>query len=74
MLAITRRLAFLSLAVLGGVGQAPPLAAQGHDPSSFQEMRWRMIGPFRAHGPVLRDAGARRRSSPAASRSMLSPP
>ena len=48
MLAITRRLAFLSLAVLGGVGQAPPLAAQGHDPSSFQEMRWRMIGPFRA--------------------------
>ena len=27
---------------------ARPLVAQGYDPSLFQEMRWRMIGPFRA--------------------------
>ena len=29
-------------------GAARPVIAQGYDPSLFQEMRWRMIGPFRA--------------------------
>ena len=37
-----------ALALLGILGFAPPLVAQGYDPALFQEMRWRMIGPFRA--------------------------
>jgi photosystem II stability/assembly factor-like uncharacterized protein len=45
MLAFPRNVA---LAVLGLLGFGPPVAAQGYDPSMFQEMRWRMIGPFRA--------------------------
>src|SRR3954471_19495498 len=36
------------LAILAILGYALPAAAQGYDPSLFQEMRWRMIGPFRA--------------------------
>ena len=37
-----------SLALLAILGYGPPVTAQGYDPSMFQEMRWRMIGPFRA--------------------------
>ena len=37
-----------ALALLSILGFGPPLVAQGYDPSLFQEMRWRMIGPFRA--------------------------
>ena len=45
MLAFRRSAALVLLTFLGfGL----PLAAQSHDPSLFQEMRWRMIGPFRA--------------------------
>jgi hypothetical protein len=39
---------FVTLALLTLLGLAGPVAAQGSDPSLFQEMRWRMIGPFRA--------------------------
>jgi photosystem II stability/assembly factor-like uncharacterized protein len=45
MLALPRSAALALLAILGF---GPPLMAQGYDPSLFQEMRWRMIGPFRA--------------------------
>ena len=45
MVALVRRLALLGVAA---VTAGQPLVAQGHDPSSFQELRWRMIGPFRA--------------------------
>jgi photosystem II stability/assembly factor-like uncharacterized protein len=38
----------VTLALLTLAGLAGPVAAQGYDPSLFQEMRWRMIGPFRA--------------------------
>ena len=36
------------LAAVGLLGFGPLASAQGPDPSMFQEMRWRMIGPFRA--------------------------
>src|SRR5512132_764945 len=36
------------LALPAAVASPRPTAAQGVDPSLFQEMRWRMIGPFRA--------------------------
>jgi photosystem II stability/assembly factor-like uncharacterized protein len=45
MLAFRRQLVFVVVAALG---LAPSLDAQAVDPSLFQEMRWRMIGPFRA--------------------------
>jgi photosystem II stability/assembly factor-like uncharacterized protein len=45
MNAFARHAALVLLAILG---YASPVAAQGFDPSLFQEMRWRMIGPFRA--------------------------
>src|SRR5215216_254925 len=38
----------VTLALLVMAGYAPSVVAQGVDPSLFQEMRWRMIGPFRA--------------------------
>jgi len=38
----------VTLALLVTFGFDRPLVAQGYDPSLFQEMRWRMIGPFRA--------------------------
>ena len=39
----------VTIALLAGFGGlARPVGAQGYDPSLFQEMRWRMIGPFRA--------------------------
>src|SRR4051812_29164367 len=38
----------VTIALLSLVGLAAPAASQGSDPSLFQEMRWRMIGPFRA--------------------------
>jgi photosystem II stability/assembly factor-like uncharacterized protein len=38
----------VTIALLTTLGFAEPIASQGHDPSLFQEMRWRMIGPFRA--------------------------
>jgi photosystem II stability/assembly factor-like uncharacterized protein len=38
----------LVVTLLGAAGVARPVAAQSYDPSLFQEMRWRMIGPFRA--------------------------
>ena len=42
----TTVLALLALATLGTLGES--VAAQRPDSSLFQEMRWRMIGPFRA--------------------------
>src|SRR5262245_2830163 len=39
---------FVTVALFTFVGLAGPVAAQASDPSLFQEMRWRMIGPFRA--------------------------
>ena len=45
MHALSRTSAIALLAVLGF---ARPVVSQGHDASLFQEMRWRMIGPFRA--------------------------
>jgi photosystem II stability/assembly factor-like uncharacterized protein len=41
---------FLSVTItlLVGLAFGRPVAAQGYDPSLFREMRWRMIGPFRA--------------------------
>jgi hypothetical protein len=45
MLAFPRTAALALFTILGF---GPPLVAQGYDPSLFQEMRWRMIGPFRA--------------------------
>src|SRR5678815_4052844 len=42
----TTVLALLALATLGPLGES--VAAQRPDSSLFQEMRWRMIGPFRA--------------------------
>src|SRR5215211_1333124 len=41
-----RRTTVLALVTLGTVGES--VAAQRPDSSLFQEMRWRMIGPFRA--------------------------
>jgi photosystem II stability/assembly factor-like uncharacterized protein len=41
-------IALLVVTLLGAAGVARPVAAQSYDPSLFQEMRWRMIGPFRA--------------------------
>src|SRR4030095_6026455 len=38
----------VTLALLAALGFGSPVVAQGYDPSLFQEMRWRMIGPFRA--------------------------
>lgn len=43
----SRRLLVL-LVVLGGVVAAASLRAQQIDPRMYSEMRWRMIGPFRA--------------------------
>ena len=42
----TTVLALVALGTLGTVGES--VAAQRPDSSLFQEMRWRMIGPFRA--------------------------
>jgi len=42
------RLLSVATALLSLVGLAAPANSQGSDPSLFQEMRWRMIGPFRA--------------------------
>ena len=39
-------LAALTIATIATVGT--PVVAQRADSSGFQEMRWRMIGPFRA--------------------------
>ena len=38
----------VTVALLTLFGLAAPANSQGYDPSLFQEMRWRMIGPFRA--------------------------
>src|SRR5512138_80856 len=38
----------VTIALLSLFGLAAPADSQGYDPSFFQEMRWRMIGPFRA--------------------------
>ena len=38
----------VTLALLSLFGFAAPAGSQGYDPSLFQELRWRMIGPFRA--------------------------
>src|SRR5574338_38564 len=38
----------LILVAVAALGLAPSLDAQAVDPSLFQEMKWRMIGPFRA--------------------------
>src|SRR6476646_1671415 len=38
----------VTIALLSLLGLAAPAVSQGYDPSLFQEMRWRMIGPFRA--------------------------
>jgi len=38
----------VTLTLLTLLGLAEPVAAQGYDASLFHEMRWRMIGPFRA--------------------------
>src|SRR6476620_9897389 len=38
----------VTIALLSLLGLAAPADSQGYDPSLFQEMRWRMIGPFRA--------------------------
>ena len=38
----------VTLALLVTFGFDRPVVAQGYDPALFQEMRWRMIGPFRA--------------------------
>ena len=38
----------VTLALLSLFCLAAPAESQGSDPSLFQEMRWRMIGPFRA--------------------------
>ncbi len=38
----------VTIALITLVGLGGPVAAQGYDPALFQEMRWRMIGPFRA--------------------------
>ena len=45
MRAFPRQLVFVGLALSG---LASSIDAQTVDPSLFQEMRWRMIGPFRA--------------------------
>src|ERR1044071_7866479 len=42
------RLLSVATALLSLVGLAAPANSQGSDPSLFQEMRWGMIGPFRA--------------------------
>jgi len=47
MLAVRRTRLLAGLLMLGSL-PACSAAAQGYDPSLFQEMRWRMIGPFRA--------------------------
>ena len=47
-----------ALALLSILGFGPPLVAQGYDPSLFQEMRWRMIGPFRGQSHEGRDGCA----------------
>jgi photosystem II stability/assembly factor-like uncharacterized protein len=38
----------VTIALLSLYAIASPADAQGYDPSLFKEMRWRMIGPFRA--------------------------
>ena len=38
----------ITIALLSLIGLAAPADSQGFEPSLFQEMRWRMIGPFRA--------------------------
>src|SRR5574338_139747 len=38
----------LILVAVAALGLAPSLDAQAVDPSLFQEMKWRLIGPFRA--------------------------
>ena len=38
----------VTIALLSLIGLAAPADSQGYDASLFQEMRWRMIGPFRA--------------------------
>ena len=48
MVTSARRLTLLALAALGFHGAGQPLGAQTVDPSLYREMRWRMIGPFRA--------------------------
>src|SRR3982751_6161204 len=42
------RSSWVTIALLTALASPRPVGAQGHDPSLFQEMRWRMIGPFRA--------------------------
>ena len=38
----------VSIALFSLFAIGAPAASQGYDPSLFREMRWRMIGPFRA--------------------------
>ncbi len=42
-----RRIALIALAVVATAAFAPVLMAQQYPPNLYQDMRWRMIGPFR---------------------------
>jgi hypothetical protein len=45
-----------TLALIGSLAPASPATPAGVDPALFQELRWRLIGPFRG-GRVLAVAG-----------------
>ena len=46
-LSFRARLVLILLAVTGALSSVPPVSAQQFDPSMYQDLHWRMIGPFR---------------------------